>query len=455
MQPQDAPLTPADAIAQAHADISTIPEKDRYFVRYLTMYSVPKEDRPLLAKVLTGHVNHLSRHPEAWPLVPVADGSLLRLDTRLFRWKTEVWEKLADPHFQEVLDWKGGVWPGDGKNYAAKEFKYRALGPWLTETPKQRQCLDELTLWTGSKIPVVHAEWFLQDTSISEGKAVGYFGFLEINDQKGFEAAVRFDEKLARELEHYRSVVFSGITLQPRRIEREATVLGGLWRTKDNEKAVGNKNPLKILDNSFEFEATEQIAPLPNGLPAFFLGNNKGKRQDKAPDQIVGGDRLGATNDTRLHIYLSCQRCHFGMVKAEMGVKEADYTKLEKLKVYDDFDKFLELSRQYRRDIKEPIGEDRVRYKRAIQRACGMEPQDYATELQKAFARYDSKVTPEQAAARLGTTKAKMIRAFRDYDAVADLDPVLSILMGDRPIPVTQFEEVISEAHRTLRGYKR
>lgn len=463
------PMAPYEVIHQVHADLVKLPLEARHNLRYLSLYNNNSfEERVKDIKALSGHCNGLSREVDstAVAIVPNTSGTLLRINLDDYQWDTTVWEKLEDPYFSQFdtvrsgtpKTWDGkGVWD-DGKSYPAGSFTYyerkktRVLAPWLTETEESKSKLAEVLLWTKSKVPVVRADWFLYQTVIQQGRKVGYYDFLGIKNQKDFEKAIRFSEELANKLEHRRVVTFSGITLQPRRIERTNSVLGGVWRTFDNREAVDDKNPLRILDNEFKFDATEQIGPLPNGMPAFFLGNNKGERQNKAPDDIVGGDRTGQGNDTQLHINLSCIRCHFGSNKKEMGVKEVSFNKIVKLKS-TDYQKYLELKRQYLRDIEGPIKVDRANYQAAIKASSGMEPFEYANQIQKIYARYDV-VTPASAAAGLGITKEKMLERFRDYDTKYGLDPVLSILMGGDSIGPVQWEEVIPLAHLTIRGYK-
>ncbi len=459
-------LSPAIAIEQAHADLVRIPVDDRRYVRYLSLYATKDAERAKLIQAISAHCNSLSRNIDIRPptIVPDNAGSLLRVDLRNYEWNTEVWEKLVDPYFTTTIkegatvQWEGGIWPGDGKNYPAGSFTYKRpkttiLAPWLAESPAAVKKVADVANWTYSKSPIVRGDWFVYQTIIQEGRAAGYYDFLGIKDQKGFEQVIRFDAVLASRLEHRRAMVFSGIALQPRRIERTNTALGGLWRTFDNEDAINEKNPLTILDDDFKFDATEQIAPLPNGMAAFFLGDNKGKKQDKAPDKIVGGDRTGKGNDTRLHICLSCIRCHFGMSKKENGVKEADFARITKLKSYD-FQKYDDLQRQYKRDLDLDIFIDRAKYTAAIKKATGgMTPFDYAAELTKVYDRYDGPVTPERAAADLGILKEKMLGAFRAYDEKADLNPVLSILLDGRAIGIRQWEEVFATANATIRGY--
>ena len=58
---QPRPLTPADAVAQAHADLAKMPHDARAYVRYLSIYSVPAAERAKTIQALSGHVNGLSR----------------------------------------------------------------------------------------------------------------------------------------------------------------------------------------------------------------------------------------------------------------------------------------------------------------------------------------------------------------------------------------------------------
>lgn len=469
-QAEARPLTPADAISQAHADLTRLPPDIRPHMRYLSLYSLPLLERPKAIQAIAGHCNVLSREIDLTPpaIVPGTQGSLLRVNLLDYGWDAATWEKLADPYFTAIIEkvnveWI--IWPGGEQNgtyYPPRSFQYPkrtkvktlALAPWLTETEDARKRLTEVVAMTQSQIPVVKADWFLAQTIAQEGRAVGYYDFLRLKNQKDYDALVRFDAKLAAKMEHRRAIVLSGIAQEPRRVERSVTVLGGRWQTFDNEKATGERNPLRILDDAFKFDATEIISPLPNGMPAFWLGNDKGVRQDKAPDNVIGGDKLGQTNDTRLHICLSCIRCHFGYAKEECGVKEADFAKITKLKSVD-YAKFVELRRQYLRELTPTISRDRAAYREAIKAATGgMEPFDWAAEVQRVFARYDTKVTPERAAADLGVTREAMIKAWRAYDERADLDPVLSVLMDGRSIGVNQWEEAISAAHLALRGYQ-
>lgn len=460
-------LAPADAWIAAEKDLIATPESIRPFIRYLTTFNLSVKERAETAKVLGGHVNQLSTEPDLIPLVvvPGSDGSLLRLNIEDYGWSKSLWEKLADadPWFhvkiiatEIVVPWPGGVWPDDGKFYPAGAFNHRKQkrGTAIAPDIGNPATIAAVVAMTGSSVPIVRGDWFVSQTAIQEGKTIGYLGFLGIKNQKDFERLVRFDATLAKKLEQRRIVVFSGITLQPRRIERTATVLGGLWRTFDAAEATDNKNPLRVLDDDFRFDATEQIAPLLNGMPAYYLGNSKGESQTHAPDNVVGGDRLGGSNDTRLHSAISCIRCHFG--PKENGVKDLDSIRIGKLKSVD-YRKFQELRRQYLRDVAPLVANDRNLYAAAIKQASGMEASEWAQGMQRMFSRYeDARIDAQRAAVELGVGKAAMLKAFTAYDAVAvdGLDSVLSVIMNGGAIPQRQWEEAYPLARQVMASIK-
>lgn len=450
------------SVAQAHADLSRLTPELRARVRYLSLHNLPEADRVEAAQVLNGHCNSLSRESDLAPLqaVPGTAGGLLRVHLDDYGWETATWEKLAgaDPWYhvqvETVEPWPGGVWRDEGKFYPAGAFTYKttkgALAPWLITGPAGKQQIADVIGWTGSKAPIVRADWFFAQTAAQEGRRVGYYDFLGVKDQKGFEQLVRFDGKLAAKLEHRRVVVFSGITLQPRRVERTATVLGGLWRTFDNVTGTDKHNPLRVLDNDFQHDATEQFAPLPNGLPAWYLGNAQGQRQDKAPDNVVRGDHTGS--DSRLHVNLSCVRCHFS-AKEENAIKDVGELKIGKLAAVD-YEKFRELRRQYLRDVAPVLKNDRANYAAAVKEATGgMDTQSYGSAYGRFYARYeDARVDLARAAADLEVAPKQLAEALQKYDATGRLDPVLSVIAGGGVVGVRQWEEVVPAAHTALKG---
>lgn len=415
-------------------------------VRSLTTYALPKEKRSDFVKALNGHVNGMSRELEIKGVQ--VKGDIVTLDLRDYGWTPELWDSLLRVYpwvdqqlvqVQVVKWWPAGKPWLDGKVYQ-KPFQYWA---WENKTAAAYDA-------------PIRADWFLAQTVIAEGKKPGYYDFLGVKDQKTFEALIRFDGKLGKALEQRRVVLVSGISLQPRRVQRDATVLGGYWRTFDNEVAKDNADPANALDDAFTFKATEAIAPLPNGMAAYGLWDDKGVLQNKAPDNIVGGDRTSASNDTRLHINLSCIRCHY-QGKDESGLKGIAELKISKLASYD-YAKFQELRRQYLdavKELKPLMAQDRAGYERAIKLATGWDGNTYAKKLQEFYAWYeDAKIDLKRAAYEVGVTEAKFVAALGSYEQKAYLLPTLTVLTGGGVINQRQWEQAFPIAVQIVKGSK-
>lgn len=103
----NAPLTQAEAVLWAAGDISRYYPSQARYIRYLTIYHVPEDEREAVVKVLAFHLNMISAASDIVPwkslVVPGTKDSLLRVnlldlqsvDGR-FGPQIEVWEKFAD-----------------------------------------------------------------------------------------------------------------------------------------------------------------------------------------------------------------------------------------------------------------------------------------------------------------------------------------------------------------------
>jgi hypothetical protein len=456
--------------------------------------------------VFSGHVQGLSWRGRV--VIPKEVGKhLLRVHFSQYGWTREVWEKLADPYSTipvkaaderfEYFAGDSGHWQPNKKNpdqidhlehgkhlgawftkegvyykivgpdwvkTKGKDIKYppgkwrsevRAVGkeavaiaPWLSETEKAREATTQLSTWTKSIVPVVRADWFLEQTA-----ARLYYEFNGIKNQADFEKLVRFDRKLAFELERKKVVSWSGVAVgHVRRIERTQTTLGGLWKTFDSEKPTGRKNALVFLDDEeFEFEATEQIGTRPNGWPAFFLGNNLGALQQVAPGNIVGGYRRRGVghNDSNLQINTSCWDCHT-RAKADNVLLTIDATSIKKLSAYYDYKIIDDLERQYilatgPRDIPQLFQHDRRQFAAAVFEATGMQPFDFGEAYLAEFARYTDKRVDIRSAAFDAGVSASELKACFDLEekAIGYLHPSASTLQGGGQLHIRQYEEVI------------
>lgn len=324
--------SPADAVSSAHADLQKVPERDRPFVRYHSLYHVPAKDRETFLKVHSFQVNSLSRKARLRRSQDaLAAPDLVRLDVRDFGWDPKTYDKLseADPYFHVLVQveeeetvekvWPGGVWPGDGKFYPKGAFKIQerlkavkgkpraATAPWL---PADK--VKDLVEQTGSSSPVLRADWFLVQTGIQRTRVAGYYDFLGLKKRDDFWALIGFNLKDAqdRQREIASIVRSSGVSEYPRQVYRFGANDFGYWQTRDVfDKTVKERNAVNALNGDFKHDAEEHYGFLPNGLFGYYLSDANGEQQDYAPPE-VGFDSTATNNGARIHIFKSCVTCH-------------------------------------------------------------------------------------------------------------------------------------------------
>lgn len=434
--------------AHAITDASGLNPNARPHVRYLWL---PAEDLEQTRKILSFHVNQLSREPEI--VLPVPRGRLLRVDMRDYGWPRDVWEKLADsePYYtvriESKKDWPGGIWR-DGKHYPAGAFWVKdrtpALAPWLDagEASKLAGMLQ-------SQAPLIDARWFVWQTSCQADRDPGYYDFIGVKEKADLERLVGYDAKLqqaSKRVEMLEAVADSTVTLQPRRIGAFPAIGGTFWQTFDSRKALDEHNPLRILNGGLKFDAMEVFGPLPNGLMVWGLFDKDGKRQDSAPD-FIASDSTSPSTDRRVHVCLSCVRCH-GM---NSGINPVDGWARNlfrgELKLQSpDYDKLRELRQKYFRDLKGPIDDARRLYSRAVAECTdGMKVEDVALAFGNLVADYEAPRTAAMVAADLGMKEAEFVAALKTYILrTGTLDTVASVLLrpGGKISRIDQTHEV-------------
>jgi len=472
-------LATAQAVRLAAADLASLHADARLEVRYFTLYNTPSSMRQDCIRVLAGHCNGLSREPDIVKLgvVPGTDSTLIRFVLSDFGWTRETWDKLADsePYFhvqleaEELVDQPYGVIGEDGKwrqtevrKERQKVKKASALAPWLADGLRGMAAVKALTEGTQSRCPIVRADWFVWQTCCQADRSPGYYDFLGIKTQKDFETLIGFDGKFAKKskrVELLEAVSESGVAQQPRRIRRDNTIgIMGYWRTFDNKEAVNKANPLRILDNeTFQFDAGEMFGPLPNNFWTYALFSADGTRQDSAPD-FIGHDSTTNSNDGRIHVGLSCVRCH----APNSGLNPIDTWARNLLQPplalqSPDLESIKKLRQQYLRDLQGPMDDDRRTYARALFEATGMKPKDYATAFSKCFADYDGGVDLGRAAVDLGVTPERLKQALEAQSkATGSVDTVLSTFLRpaeqQKTVKIRQWQEAYALAHICLKS---
>lgn len=501
----------------ALADVRKVPAELQGRVRYLTLDEFTPAQRASAKKVLDGHVNGLSRETDLTPLAVVngSAGAVLRLALDDYGWDRKVYEQLKDqdPYDHVTIETvsepavaTGFVWRNvngkpdqrylreNGRLVGKLELKSGLFFPWIRQqwgrggkppvpvdaglqrrTGKQRVLADrlgkgvaELARLTRSEVPILKAAWFFNQTAAGEGRTPNYYDFLGIANEKAFQDLVGFDaQKKRRKVEIREVVAVSGVSpADVRAIVRETAEDGGYWKTYDFRRALDRVNGLRVLGRDIDTEfanagandaATEQQGPLPNGLWAWFLGNNAGVRQDTAPD-FAASDHQSKSNDHRVHINVSCLRCHRpggmndidtyirNLIQPPLALQSPDYKVLRQLR------------QQYLRRLVPFVERDRAAYAAAVLECTGWPVETYQAAYAAFWERYeDAKVDLAWAARDLGV-KPQAFKAALSASLLAtgSLDNVLAVFLLDgqrkRTIGIRQWEEAFPLARQLMKG---
>lgn len=461
--PAAPPVSPASEVTAALADAKRLPAEIAYRTRYLSMLAVPGPDRAEFVKVFSFWSNSLSREAELVKPRRIGD-TLLAVVLDEFGWSDETWEKLqeTDPYFHVRLNISVG---GDylffhrGGSYGsytlaagwyretatAKAIQVSALAPWLPAKEAR-----ELSLLTLSACPIVRADWWLYQTAQQQDrKGTGYYDWLglgkkEADFQKLIGADVEASKRVKKEIAAV--VARSGVTLNNRAIERLQAITGGYWRTSDYATSKDKQNTLRLLDGSTEppaGDASEQYGTLPNGLFAFWLQNAKGERVDVAPD-FIASDGQAPDTDRRVHVGLSCVRCHAEGIRPIRDWMREVYRDNLRL-VSPDYAKLKRLRQLYLSDLERSIKRDQSDYAETLLALNGLTPAANAKAFAAAHHRYAGEDRGvEEVARECGVTAAKLTEALKAYAAAQPLDPVLAGLLLNPPVSIRaeHFEEI-------------
>jgi hypothetical protein len=364
--------TPADAVAYALADVSTLPKGDQPFQRYVW---IPNGD-----KKLAGAVNYTLNisWSRATPLIKsriVAQGRLVRVDLRTLAPRADIegkdfrdlfvqWEKLAfEPYFHITRTTEDAL-PTNAKLIRSLDddptgsirFKIEDK-TWYKSPAGRTYCLNDkgrfepqklefakkenvavagshvgldqhvmLQGLTQSTAPVVRYDWFVIKslTTLNGGIYYDLLG-IEKKPAKGtaldaFFTKFGYDPKEVAKLRADQRVAMfkSQVTGRPRRVDffrgqgvrpDSGTGLGTITFDPSEEQIAAENDPIRnLLD--FKSTASEVILERANGMHAFGLFNKDGDLQDSAPDNVVKDHTIPTPYPARLQSGISCIRCH-------------------------------------------------------------------------------------------------------------------------------------------------
>lgn len=472
--------TPDSSVRFAAADLATIPESERKYIRYLSLYNIPKEKRREYGAAISFMVNSLSRRKRIF--IPVfvgnSDETVVRLQIDRYEWNPEAWEELAakgsgvrpfsEPYFHtskavkhatpvkktKVIETEEWV-PIPGRFYngfPVKEKKvitktvdidgveisgggsYQAA-PWVS-----KEDITYLEKWTHSAAPIFRADWFLVNVSVPPA----YYNFLGVGKKlKDFQDLIFTDEALAKKARGQDSgtVITSIVARNNRILLRSPTFTKGYyWTTRDFLNSIDDeKEVLKnlIADKS---DATEDIGTLPNGLQAYFLTNGRGDRVDFADPNVALDNEMP---DRIVRPGRSCIICHAEGIRPiddEVRAITKELQNKEQVRLLiTDKEQLKRIEDLFSSDLDQQIQDDNNIYNRAIARVNGMKTKDNALLFKRIYIDYaETLLNFDLVAADVGMTT----KTFRTYIPLSNDPKVLGLVKTPiRPIRRDQWEK--------------
>lgn len=473
---------PNSSVKFAAADILIFPEEKRQYVRYLSLYNIPKITRSKVGKIASFVVNSLGTRKKIFipEFVGGSDETVIRIYINDYEWKTETWENFAkngsgprpqpEPYFHVLIDKdeplierkkvikqvkKTKKLP-TGKvnqqnqpiledkeiiedieveedvvslNRKKREF---ALAPWL-----DKETISSLVKETRSESPIIRADWFIVNATLPPA----YYDFLKLGKNiKDFEKLIFSDEELANKAKSQSKAVAvtSIVARNNRTLTRSPAFTNGYyWTSHDSLNSIFDRKYILNLLNE-KFDATEDIGSLPNRLQAYFLTDGKGNRLDFANTDIAidntAVDRIVRTGR-------SCIICHAEGIKSiedEVRILTNDNVILKAFKE-DDFYKINDL---FGDNLDEQIILDQNLYRAAMGRANGLLPQENAKIYAEIYDNYAEKLLNKEIISR---EVAIPINELDNFIRLSDDAVILGIIkQPPRPTRRDQWEESFS-----------
>ncbi|QEL18521.1 hypothetical protein [Limnoglobus roseus] len=463
--------TPAAAVDAAALDAARVRSAESRYVRYLSLYDVadPKE-LTRWDQLLRFWANSLSREVDLTPPTRVTP-NLWRVDLRDYGWDAKVWEKLADtePYFLVKLTaavttpatterkyWPGGVNSTDGKHYdagwydvvtPAKAAAKVAFGPQV-DGPRALT----LAAYTGSAVPVVKLNWWITEATRANDRGTGYYSWLGLGAKEAdFLKLVGADVKEAQRLRREIGAIVSRspVTLNNRGLERFDAISGPYWRSRDYARNNAEKNALRLLDGDIQEDASEQYGSLPNRLFAFWLQNNKGERQDTAPDNIASDGKSTGT-DRRVAAGMNCVRCHVEGIRPINDWARKVYSPPFSLDDRDDREQRRKRSK-YLSDLVDQTADDNARYAKVLTKTNGLTAAANAKlvgDLWDQWVERDRSLA--DVAREIGADPGRLTAALKAEAKRTQLDPILAGLVQGVDARLEHVEELVPLLHEIL-----
>lgn len=438
------PGTMAGAVAWAYADAAKLDPQTAQRVRY---FYLPPEDfgeREELYAALSWQLNAVSRGPNVRRPIRIT-AHLVRADLGDYRIDPVVFAnaRVKDTYFHTPV--KGA----DGKveHLIPAYLPHREYGG-----------LAKL-LGSPSASVIYRADWWVNAVGIEEERGdYGYYSLLGLKTEADADGLAGHDQKAAEKeyAEVAAAIRDSGITRFPRQVFRHGVRRGGRWETRDTGTPTGDGAALSRLFGDYKFDGKEIIFPLPNGMPAGVLANNKGGLVKSGPPNLVGDKRAEWNgNDARVHVGVGCFTCHLGG-----GMKPLnDYHRRAFRQgrgvglASPDKDLSERIQRVYLGPLQDAYERDSGDFARAYTQAAGVPAAKVPDLLRRVWNRYAvESLSVERQAAELDTTPQRYRAALRWKMTKTPIDPALSGVVGPEDDPEPMRRETFEEAYPLLRA---
>jgi len=331
----------ADVIRFVLEDLKATRDRERKFVRYLTLTHLfnagfSDDELQTYRLALAKLVNSLSWNKQLIQPKPIDPArTVLRIDLRDLKWNDKVWE-----------------WVVQANHYGI-EYK----------TTDAKTCYE----YAETTTPWVRADWFVSTAS----RPPLYHQVLQVPDTATeLERTLHVDvaSDIRQETVVRAGFNRSGVSQHNRLIERHETPYGAYWKSYDFGGSAGRKNIFSYPmgpgteKTQFQPDGGELIFSLPNGLQGYMLVDGAGRRIDKGPTSVVSDPKRP---DKAVMNGISCMSCHYaGIIKKFDEVRQHVETNR---KSFPEANDILAIYAP-KEKLEQLLDEDAQRYQAAVER---------------------------------------------------------------------------------------
>ena len=466
--PPPPPITHEQMLKWMHEDLMKQPEGDRRDVRYFTLthlYNAGRRPETMdnYRTALSKLINSLSWKPKILNPVPIdKNQTILRIFLTDYAWDPNIWDEIS----------LKGPYP----------YPYNINYPASKKFPDQKKLQEELEQEAKAAIPFIRADWFIANAA----KPQLYHEILQLPETDlELEAGLKLKPSVTQNIQagvgkNFMRAGFleSGVSRFNRIVERHVAPNGAYWKSYDFSSNKNEQNIFRFplgpsqwwpngINNSavnlfkvpaFQQAGGEIIFTLPNKLQGYFLVNEKGKRIDKAPVNIVRNLNPDPGNEPEISNGLSCMTCHTkGMKRFDKrapdllnSIKMADANRISR-----NYKKAIAL-RTYSepKAILDQVLEDRDEFMKAVKETGSVVGNKEPIAL--LATQYESPLDINLAAGELGVTAQELKRAINQINQLQEYG-LHTLLVEDGPGIAREsweenYETIYDRVHDTAIG---